>query len=91
MLQKYVDVCKKHSGPLQVRVETFGRDPYLILFLIATGRYGFGVVSACLRPLLRSFLAASSRRHEPRRDYHLRSTVRDSGQPPDHSRNCTDT
>ena len=30
-LQKYVDVRKQHSGPLQVRVETLGKHPYLIL------------------------------------------------------------
>ena len=33
-LQKYVDVCKQHSGPLQVRVEAFGKGPYLTLLLL---------------------------------------------------------
>src|SRR6266478_4580394 len=32
-LQKYVDVCKQHSGPLQVWVEALGKGPYLTLLL----------------------------------------------------------
>ena len=55
------------------------------------GCNSFGVVSAHLRPLPRSFISAPSRCHEPGRDYHLCSTVRNSGQPSDRSGNCSDT
>ena len=33
-LQKYVDVRKQHSGPLEVWVEKLGKHPYLILSLL---------------------------------------------------------
>src|SRR5882757_2962847 len=72
-----------------------GRSPskkktHLIPFVTA-GRDSFVVVSAHLRPLSRSCLTPPSRYHEPRRNYHLCSTIRNSEQPPDHPGNCADT